>query len=80
MHSRTELYDEDTNTGSKLKGIGRGWLPFSDGPRVCLGKDMVLIGASPGLLRIIQAFPSLKLPPGQIMGEPGTESIRWHLL
>lgn len=44
MHRRTDLYGEDANLfrperweDSKLAGIGWGFLPFNDGPRVCLG-------------------------------------------
>ena len=44
MHRRTDLYGADANLfrperweDSKLAGIGWGFLPFNDGPRVCLG-------------------------------------------
>ncbi|KAH8590372.1 cytochrome P450 [Bisporella sp. PMI_857] len=80
MHRRTELYGEDANVfrperweDGKLKAIGWGWLPFNDGPRVCLGKDMALMEASIGIARIIQAFPRINLPPGDDWDEPGTE-------
>jgi cytochrome P450 len=80
MHRRVDLYGEDANLfrperweDDKLKGIGWGWLPFNDGPRVCLGKDLALMEASLAISRIIQAFPNIKLPPDQVRGEPGTE-------
>ncbi|RDW69225.1 hypothetical protein BP6252_08245 [Coleophoma cylindrospora] len=80
MHRRVDLYGEDAEVfrperweDGKLKGIGWGWLPFNDGPRVCLGKDLALMEASLGILRIVQAFPNIKLPPGEVRGDPGTE-------
>lgn len=69
MHRRTELYGEDANIfkperweDGKLRDIGWGWLPFNDGPRVCLGKDMALMEASIGIARIIQAFQVFVFP------------------
>lgn len=80
MHRRKELYGEDADIfkperweDGKLKNIGWGWLPFNDGPRVCLGKDLALMEASYGIARIIQAFPSIQLPDEQAWDEPGTE-------
>lgn len=80
MHRRVELYGEDAEAfrperweDDKLKQIGWGWLPFNDGPRVCLGKDLALMEASLGIIRIIQAFPDMKLPVGEVRNEPGTE-------
>jgi cytochrome P450 len=80
MHRRKELYGEDADIfrperweDGKLKNIGWGWLPFNDGPRVCLGKDLALMEASYGIVRIIQAFPRIEIPAGQIWEQPGTE-------
>jgi cytochrome P450 len=74
------LYGEDADIfrperweDGQLKEIGWGWLPFNDGPRVCLGKDLALMEASLGIARIIQAFPNIQLPPGQVRGKLGTE-------
>jgi cytochrome P450 len=80
MHRRIDLYGEDADTfrperweDGQLKNIGWGWLPFNDGPRVCLGKDLALMEASLGISRIIQAFPNIQLPPDHVLGKPGTE-------
>jgi len=80
MHRREELYGDDADVfrperweNGKLKGIGWGWLPFNDGPRVCLGRDLALMEASIGISRIVQAFPDIRLPEGEVRGEPGTE-------
>lgn len=80
MHRRKELYGEDADVfrperweNGQLKEIGWGWLPFNDGPRVCLGKDLAMMEASIAIVRIIQAFPTMVLPHGTVCGEPGTE-------
>ena len=80
MHRRKELYGDDASIfrperweDGKLRSIGWGWLPFNDGPRVCLGKDMALMEASIGIARIVQAFPGISRPPGIVLDEPGTE-------
>ena len=80
MHRRTDLYGEDADIfrperweDGKLKNIGWRRLPFNDGPRFCLGKDLALMEASYGIARIIQAFATIELPSGQVWDEPGTE-------
>lgn len=73
MQRRTDLCGEDANIlrperweDGKLKNIGWGWLPFNDGPRVCLGRDLALMEASYGIVWIIPAFPSFELELGQV--------------
>ena len=58
MHRRTDLYGADAHRfrperweDSKLAGIRWGFLPFNDGPRVCLGSKSPSTPAGP-------AFPS----------------------
>ncbi|KUJ19970.1 cytochrome P450 [Mollisia scopiformis] len=84
MHRRKDLYSPDPLAfrperweGTELANIGWGYLPFNGGPRLCLGKDFGLILASCGIVRVIQEFPNIKLAPGQVLEEPGTE--RQHL-
>ncbi|PMD38765.1 putative cytochrome P450 alkane hydroxylase [Hyaloscypha variabilis F] len=84
MHRRKDLYSPDPLAfrperwdGSELANIGWGYLPFNGGPRLCLGKDFGLMLASCGIVRVIQEFPNIKLAPGEVLEEPGTE--RQHL-
>ncbi|KAG0649621.1 Cytochrome P450 [Hyphodiscus hymeniophilus] len=63
MHRSKELYGEDANDfrperweEPELKNIGCG-------ARVCLGKDFALTEASYGIVRILQTYPNLRLPP-----------------
>lgn len=80
MHRRKDLYGEDAADfrperweHSKLAGIGWAYLPFNEGQRVCLGKDLALMQASYGIVRILQEFPNLRLPAGDVMEGPGEE-------
>ncbi|KAF2096846.1 cytochrome P450 [Rhizodiscina lignyota] len=72
MHRMTSLYGSDAhefnperweNTGLEKK-VGWGFMPFHGGPRICLGKDFALMEASYGIIKILQTFPNLRLPPG----------------
>ncbi|OBT63865.1 hypothetical protein VE03_06632 [Pseudogymnoascus sp. 23342-1-I1] len=84
MQRREDLYGPDPLAfrperwdGPELAGIGWGYLPFNGGPRLCLGKDFGLMLASCGIVRVIQEFPGIKIVPGEVLEEPGTE--RQHL-
>jgi cytochrome P450 len=72
MHRRTALYGPNANdydpsrweNGTLEKKLGPyAFLAFHGGPRICLGKDFALTEASYGIVRILQAFPNLRLPP-----------------
>lgn len=41
-----------------------GYLPFSGGPRTCLGMDFGIQEASYTLVRLLQRYPNLRLPTG----------------
>ncbi|KAE8146091.1 cytochrome P450 [Aspergillus avenaceus] len=80
MHRLKTLYGEDANSfrpdrwlGDELNGIGWGFMPFHGGPRKCLGRDFALTEASYAIIRIIQAFPGLRLPPELTVVPPGEE-------
>ncbi|KAK3386116.1 n-alkane-inducible cytochrome P-450 [Podospora didyma] len=47
----------------KKTGLG-GYVDFNAGPRVCLGKNFALMELSYAMIRILQAFPNWRLPPG----------------
>ncbi|KAI9677287.1 MAG: hypothetical protein M1829_002629 [Trizodia sp. TS-e1964] len=80
MHRLKSSYGEDANSfrperwlGQELENIGWGFMPFHGGPRICLGKDFALTEASYAIVRIIQAFPKLRIPPGTPIVPPGEE-------
>ncbi|KAI9811230.1 MAG: hypothetical protein M1827_005562 [Pycnora praestabilis] len=80
MHRRTDLYGPDATEfrperweGTELDHIGWGFMPFHGGPRICLGKEFALIEASYGIVRILQAFPNLRLPPEEPQEPTGQE-------
>ncbi|KAL5352794.1 hypothetical protein ACLOAV_002742 [Pseudogymnoascus australis] len=80
MHRHTNHYGADADDfnparweDSKLAKIGSGFMPFHAGPRVCLGKDFALTEASFTIVRLIQAFPNLRLPPGASTDPIGQE-------
>ncbi|KAL2831937.1 n-alkane-inducible cytochrome P450 [Aspergillus pseudoustus] len=80
MHRSKEIYGEHANefrperwASSQLKNLGFAFMPFHGGPRVCLGKDFALMEASYGLVRLLQAFPELRIAPGVLRITPGLE-------
>ncbi|KAI1398661.1 cytochrome P450 monooxygenase [Hypoxylon fuscum] len=56
--------------------IHRGWtfLPFGGGPRTCLGMDFSLTEGAYAIVRILQHFPSIRLPAGEPVQVTGQES------
>ncbi|KAI4267478.1 MAG: hypothetical protein LQ337_008330 [Flavoplaca oasis] len=80
MHRRKDIYGEDAMDfrperweGSKLDDIGWAYMPFHGGPRLCLGKDFALMEASCLIVRILQEFPDIRLPPGHKVVPTGQE-------
>ncbi|KAL2699682.1 hypothetical protein AAEP93_009657 [Penicillium crustosum] len=80
MHRLKSVYGEDANSfrperwlGTELDGVGWGFMPFHGGPRICLGKEFALTEASHAIIRIIQSFPELRLPPETPSVPPGEE-------
>ncbi|KAF6240903.1 hypothetical protein HO173_000695 [Letharia columbiana] len=80
LHRRKDLYGDDADEfrperweGPELANIGWGYIPFHGGPRLCLGKDFALMEASCAIVRIIQTFPDIRLPPGYPVVPTGQE-------
>ncbi|KAJ5685212.1 hypothetical protein N7536_007831 [Penicillium majusculum] len=74
------VYGEDANSfrperwlGPELVGVSWGFMPFHGGPKICLGKEFALTEASHAIIRIIQTFPGLRLPPETPILPPGEE-------
>ena len=47
---------------AKPEQFGWAYFPFNGGPRSCLGQDFAVSEISYTLVRLLQAFPMLKLP------------------
>ncbi|KAI2630920.1 cytochrome P450 [Hypoxylon sp. NC1633] len=79
LHRRESLYGPDSRlyrpqrweNGDLVKKarLGAGFIDFNGGARLCLGKDFALMEASYAMIRLLQAFPKVRLPPG-ITNEP----------
>ncbi|CAJ2500090.1 Uu.00g029430.m01.CDS01 [Anthostomella pinea] len=50
-----------------------GYLPFSGGPRLCLGMDFAQTQAAYTIVRILQRYPTIKLPAGETVELTGVE-------
>ncbi|CAN8103489.1 unnamed protein product [Discula destructiva] len=83
LHRREDIYGPDAGvyrperweSGSLLREVGPkgGFLDFHAGPRVCLGKDYALMEASLAVVRMLQTYPDICLPPGESHGPVGSE-------
>ncbi|KAI0165383.1 cytochrome P450 monooxygenase [Hypoxylon sp. FL1284] len=85
LHRRPDLYGMDAELfrpgrwdeeplRSRDAAAHRGWtfLPFGGGPRTCLGMDFSLTEGAYAIVRILQRFPSIRLPadePVQVAGQ-----------
>lgn len=57
----------------ELSNIGWAYFPFHGGPRRCLGEDFALMEVSYTIVRLLQRFPVIKLPAGEVNEPVGTE-------
>ncbi|KAH9905398.1 n-alkane-inducible cytochrome P450 [Xylariomycetidae sp. FL2044] len=79
LHRREDLYGANSRQwrpqrwedGTLLRQVkaGAGFIDFHGGPRQCLGKDFALMEASYAMIRLLQAFPRVRVPPG-VPSEP----------
>ena len=70
---RPERWDEDMPMNSDPIKQRWGYLPFHGGPRICLGMDFALTEAAYTVVRILQTFPTLKLPENSVVELVGVE-------
>ncbi|KAI0868246.1 cytochrome P450 alkane hydroxylase [Hypoxylon argillaceum] len=70
---RPERWDEDLPLFQDQTTRNYGYLPFSGGPRVCLGMDFALTEAAYVITRIFQRYPKIKLPEGEKVELIGVE-------
>ncbi|KAN0081841.1 Cytochrome P450 [Elaphomyces granulatus] len=70
---RPERWDEDMPLNHDPTSQQWGYLPFSGGPRTCLGMDFALTEAAYTIVRILQRYPTIKLPEGETVELTGVE-------
>lgn len=64
----------------ELDKIGWAYFPFHGGPRQCLGEDFALMEISYTVVRLLQTFPVIVLPEGEVTERVGTERQRLTLV
>ncbi|KAL8669552.1 MAG: hypothetical protein Q9168_005860 [Polycauliona sp. 1 TL-2023] len=70
---RPERWEEDLPMNNDPINAKWGYLPFNGGPRMCLGLDFGLNEAAYTVVRLIQRFPTIQLPPGEKIELVGVE-------
>ncbi|KAF2799624.1 n-alkane-inducible cytochrome P450 [Melanomma pulvis-pyrius CBS 109.77] len=90
LHRNEAIYGSDARiyrpqrweSGELIKkaGLGAGFVDFNGGPRTCLGKDFALMEASYAIIRVLQAFPGIRLPPGSPNEPVGAEKQSLSML
>ncbi|KAL8750817.1 MAG: hypothetical protein Q9199_006828 [Rusavskia elegans] len=70
---RPERWEEDLPMNKDPINAKWGYLPFNGGPRMCLGMDFGLNEAAYTVVRLIQRFPTIQLPPGEKVELVGAE-------
>ncbi|PQE30020.1 cytochrome P450 alkane hydroxylase protein [Rutstroemia sp. NJR-2017a WRK4] len=50
-----------------------GYLPFNGGPRICLGMDFAMTEAAYAVVKILQRYPNMTLPPHEKVVKTGQE-------
>lgn len=59
---RPERWSEDMPLRQDPVNAAWGYLPFNNGPRVCLGMDFGLTEAGYAIVRLLQTFPRMRRP------------------
>ena len=73
---RPERWEEHDNANP----YGWAYFPFNGGPRACLGQDFAVMEVSYTIVRLLQAFASIRLPEGEKNEPVGTEKQRLTLV
>jgi cytochrome P450 len=64
----------------KLSEARWAYLPFSDGPRACLGQEFAMMVVAYVIVKLLQRFPTVQLSPDEINEKLGTERHRLTLV
>lgn len=80
MHRRQDVYGPDANLfrperwlESSLENLSWAYLPFNGGPRICLGQEFALLEVYYTVVRLIQLFPDMETPLGDVHVPVGEE-------
>lgn len=84
MHRLEAYYGKDADTfrperWENLRHIGWAYMPFSSGPRVCLGQQFALTEASYITIRLAQMFPNIESHDPNYPPRKLTNSTMKHL-
>ncbi|KAI9148371.1 Cytochrome P477 monooxygenase [Paramyrothecium foliicola] len=81
LHRRKDIYGEDADEfrperweGDGLKDVGWAYLPFNGGPRLCLGQEFAHQQIAYTVVRMIQVFSQIKVPPDEASVAVGQET------
>ena len=74
-----EFRPERWETG-ELDDVGWAYFPFIGGPRQCLGEDFALMEVSYTVVRLLQTYPIIQLPAGEIIEPVGAERQKLTLV
>ncbi|KAI1634274.1 cytochrome P450 alkane hydroxylase [Biscogniauxia mediterranea] len=70
---RPERWEEDDLRSREATHRGWTYMPFGSGPRSCLGMDFALTEAAYTIVRILQSYPTIRLPKGEKIQLSGQE-------
>ena len=73
---RPERWEEQDSSNP----YGWAYFPFNGGPRACLGQDFALMEVSYTIVRLLQAFTTIRLPSAEKNEPVGTERQRLTLV
>lgn len=65
---------------NELDNVGFAYYPFNGGPRLCLGQDFAMMEVAYTVVRLLQAFPDVRMPSGEDIEPVGTERQRLTLV
>ena len=79
---RKNIFGPDADDFRQDHSNPYGWayFPFNGGPRACLGQDFAIMEVSYTIVRLLQAFTTIRLPNGEKNEPVGSERQRLTLV
>lgn len=75
-----DLFRPERWENGEMSNIGWSYFPFNGGPRQCLGEDFAIMEVSYTIVRLLQAYKVIEMPPNEIIEPVGTEKQRMTLV